>query len=375
MRIALLARRFDSSGGGTERDLIVTARGLVKAGHEARIYASEIRGEIKNTEFKVKLVDSLAPGRAARLISFAYAAPKAARRDGADLVLSFARTVDADILRAGGSAHACYVRAARQWRGAISAGAMWASPYHRAQMLVERRGFTSPRLKLAIAVSNLVRADLVREFKLAEDKVVTLYNGVDLERFAPPRDDVARREIRSRLGLAGDTPVVAFVGNGFARKGLRFLIQAWPAVGADAHLLVVGNDRSASWYRAEAMRLKVANRIHFAGARHDVAEIFHAVDALALPSLFEPFGNVIMEAMASGLGVLASAQSGASELLPEPMTKFMVANSSDPGEIASKMNLLLSERHGLCAIARDTAAQYTWDRYARELAGIVDRVA
>ncbi len=108
--------------------------------------------------------------------------------------MSFARTVGADVIRSGGSAHISYVRAARQWRSAMQWGAMRLSLYHRAQMFIERRGFTSPELKLAIAVSNLVRDDLMREFQLPGQKVVTLYNGVDLERFTPPRDGSARDE-------------------------------------------------------------------------------------------------------------------------------------------------------------------------------------
>ena len=79
-------------------------------------------------------------GRTAGLLSFAYGAPQAARREGADLVISFARTVGADVMRSGGSAHISYVRAARQWRSAMEWRAMRLSLYHRAQMFIERRG-------------------------------------------------------------------------------------------------------------------------------------------------------------------------------------------------------------------------------------------
>ena len=95
-------------------------------------------------------------------------------------------------------------------------------------------------LKAAIAVSNLVRDDLIREFHLPAEKVVKLYNGVDLDRFTLPCNDSARREIRSSLDTTDGAPLVAFVGNGFARKGLRFLIEAWPRVAHGAHLLVAG---------------------------------------------------------------------------------------------------------------------------------------
>ncbi len=230
MRIALLTRRFDPHGGGTERDLIITADCLRAAGHQLTIFAREVRGE--SAVYKVRPVGGFAIGRTAGLLSFAYGAPQAARREGADLVISFARTVGADVMRSGGSAHISYVGAARQWRTAMQWRAMRFSLYHRAQMLIERRGFASPQLQVAIAVSNLVRDDLMREFRLPGQKVVTLYNGVDLERFTPPRDDSARREIHSRFSIPKGAPLVAFVGNGFGRKGLRFLIQGWARVSA-----------------------------------------------------------------------------------------------------------------------------------------------
>src|SRR6516164_5425535 len=106
MRIALIGRRFDPAGGGTERDLIVTARLLSAAGHDVTIYAGEIRGKV--ADCVVRLVRAPGIGRTMRLLSFAARATPAARRDGADLVLSFARVVGADILRSGGSAHSSY---------------------------------------------------------------------------------------------------------------------------------------------------------------------------------------------------------------------------------------------------------------------------
>jgi len=373
MRIALLTRRFDPHGGGTERDLIVTAECLRAAGHEIMILADEVRAP--SPDFKVHEVGSIAFGRTAALLTFAYRAPIAARRTGADLVVSFARTIGADVMRSGGSAHVSYVRAARQWRSPLAWNVMRAAPYHRAQMYIERRGFGSAQLRVAIAVSNLVRDDLIAQFHLPATKAATLYNGVDLDRFAPPQDDSARREVRSSLDLVDGAPMVAFVGNGWGRKGLKSLIGAWPKVARGAHLIVVGADQGAGWYRRQAMRLGIERRVHFVGAMPDVTQIFHAVDAVALPSLFEPFGNVILEAMASGAPVLSSAQSGASELLPEAMRRFVVGDPTNSDEIAQKMNLLLEAAGELRGLARATAEKYTWQAHAENLLAIISAAA
>ena len=176
MRIALLTRRFDSAGGGTERDLIVTANCLRAAGHQVTIFADEIRGATGTWNVR-RVGGRLRLGRALSLMRFAWTAAPAARRAGADLVLSFARCVGADVMRSGGGAHASYLRAARKWRGPLGAAAMRFSPYHQVQMLVERQAFRNPGLKRVIAVSNFVRDDLIREFNLAARK-----NDDDLQR-------------------------------------------------------------------------------------------------------------------------------------------------------------------------------------------------
>ena len=126
-------------------------------------------------------------------------------------------------------------------------------------------------------------------------------------------------------------PVVAFVGNGFARKGLGPLLEAWPAIESHPYLLVAGTDRSALRYIRLAHRLGVGSRVRFLGAVGQIEQLFHAADAFALPSFFEPFGNVVMEAMAGGLGVLVSAQSGVAELLPAAMHPFVVKDPANSG--------------------------------------------
>jgi UDP-glucose:(heptosyl)LPS alpha-1,3-glucosyltransferase len=369
MRIGLITRRFDPNGGGTERDLLMTARILDAAGHSLTIYAAEVRAP--SSEFSVCCVSTPPLGRALRLVAFSAKAADTARRDGADIVLSFARVANADILRSGGGAHSSYVHAARQWQGRAGHIAVRVSPYHLAQIAVERRSYTSPCLKRAIAVSDLVRRDLIRTFTLDPTAVTTLYNGVDLERFRPEEGTRTRLAIRHELGIPDRAPTAMFVGNGFARKGLRFLIEAWPMLDLDAYLIVAGADRRSAAYVRLAARHGMRERIRFAGPRSDIERLFLAADALALPSLFEPFGNVVMEAMAAGLPVLCTTACGASEVIPLEMREFIVTNPTDVGEIAARLKALLKVRSDLSAFARTTAEQFTWERYGKELLALI----
>jgi len=372
LRIALLSRRFDSSGGGTERDLIVTAEQLARAGHHVTVYAAEKRGGGERHE--VRLVRTPPLGRAFRLWRFAHLAPAIARADGADLIVSFARAIGADVIRSGGGAHVSYLEAARKWQSSSAAIAMRLSPYHRVQMAIERRAFASSRLRLVIAVSEVVRRDLIERFKLPPTKVATLYNGVDLERFRPPASEDTKRGIRHEFDIPDSVPLVMFVGNGFARKGLPFMLEAWPRLESSAHLLVVGNDNARADYERRVRALGLDRRVHFAGARNDVAGLFHAADVLALPSIFEPFGNVVLEAMASRLKVVTSAQAGVSEVLPPELARFTIRNPCDSIEIASRLDEIIDAPADLGRQARAAAGSYSWDRYGVNLIRLLEDV-
>jgi UDP-glucose:(heptosyl)LPS alpha-1,3-glucosyltransferase len=373
MRIALITRRWDPEGGGTERDLVATARALRDAGHAISIYAGEVRAA--PGEWSVVRVGVRLPSRAVSILRFGFAAPAAARRAGADLTISFARSVGANVLRSGGGAHSSYLRAAARWRGSVRASLMRIQPYHRAQMFLERRGFRSRRLKLAIAVSDFVRADLISAFGISRSKVVTLYNGVDLDHFKPATSAQTREDIRREFKLPASSDVVLFVGNGFGRKGLGALIEAWPIMPRRPFLLVVGADREMNRYRARADALGVGPLVTFAGAQADPARFFHASDLLALPSYFEPFGNVAMEALASGVPAITSAMCGVTEILPEAMRRYRIADPGDAGEVALRIGAILDAAPALARTARDGAEKFTWERHTRELLAIVEAAA
>ncbi len=112
----------------------------------------------------------------------------------------------------------------------------------------------------------------------------------------------------------------------------------------------------------------------FTGPQPKVEEIFHAADAFAMPSLFEPFGNVVMEAMATGLPALTSAFSGVAEVIPASMRGFRVDNPDDVGEVALRLGALFDAPASLANEARATAEKFTWERYAKELNTLLESI-
>ncbi len=370
----MLVRRFDPSGGGTERDFAAAAQCLSRAGHEVRIHAARAASTSWHGMRVRKLPVPVFP-RSLEVIGFGLLAGRVARREGAELTISFGRTTDCDFIRCEGGAHAAYLEAARQWESGAASAARALSPYHAAQCRIEELGLRSGRLKLVLAISNLVGDDLKRRFNLPAGKVQTLYNGVDHRRFQHASDPQRRAAIRGALAIDSSTPVVLFVGHGFRRKGLGQLIEALPLCGANPLLLVAGEDHAMEFFRRAARRLRIEPRVRFLGRRGDIPDLMAAADAVALPSLFEAFGNVVLEGMAAGRAVLTTARCGAAEVLPPPMRRFVVRNAMDPAELARQLDALLEAGPELGAIARAAAAQFTWQRFGERLVELVERAA
>lgn len=374
MRIALAHKRLDLKGG-TERDLYRTAEGLRDLGHEVHLFCSEF-GVAAPAGVQSHLLPVVPLGRTARLASLAILGPKRIAQFHCDVVVSFGRMLRQDVLRCGGGSHRGFLQ-----RMAISGGArrrLWQrlSPYHRSLLAIERREFCSGRYKKILAVSAEVKRDLMENYAVPERDIAVIYNGVDTERFHPAKRDSVGLAVRQRHDIPPDAPLVLFVGNGFQRKGLDRLLALWDSPPMkDVYLLVVGDDARLGRYRAWGDKI-APGRVVFAGRRDDVENFYAAADMVALPSLQEAFGNVVLEALASGLPVLVSASAGAAEILAGRLLKGAIARGDEPAELAGAIADLLraSSDATLRREARQLAQEYSWPKHFAKLDALLTAV-
>lgn len=366
MKIAFLHKRLDQNGG-TERDLFLTAQGMCELGHEVHLLCSEFaiappRGVVSHQVRSVPL------GRTVGMWSAALATRSRVQAGGYDVVVSFGRFLAADVVRCGGGTHRGFLE--RMARAGGARRQLWqnASIYHRSVLALERRQFESPHLKKIIAVSKAVKRDVLGNYRIAEDKIAVVYNGVDARRFHPELRSEQRRHIRSCWKIPESAPTVLFVGSGFRRKGLDRLLRLWRSRKlADCYLLVVGADAGMAQYKARAEAL-APGRIIFAGRQEDVENYYAAADLVALISIQEAFGNVVLEAMAAGLPVLVSCEVGAAEILEGDLSDGIVEHPDDLTELERKLVCLL-ERASDAALARQArqiAERYSWDEHFRK---------
>lgn len=365
MKIALLIESFGALGGA-ENQAAMLAAALLERGHAVRVFAAKVRGAVEG-------VETTALG-ASDHQGFARAAKAALQGGTFDVVHSFARTVSQDLLRLGGGVHAEYLRRMEPSRSRLGRWFSRLNPKERRILKLERESFRPESTRLIQAVSDRVREEVVRHYGVGPARIVVTRNSVDLKRFHPGLRE-RRPKVLAELGLPFDAFVVLFVGSGFRRKGLKRAIEAAGLLPRDANAwLIVAGSGGSRRYAWMAKRRQV--RAKFLGARSDVDNLYGVADAFVLPTLYDPFPNVCLEAMASGTPVIVTAVAGVSEIITPGTDSFVVPDPGDPHEIASRLSRLLDkrERANVGQAARKTAEKRPFEKYVEETLELYDRL-
>ena len=350
MRLALICRplRFH---GGVETATAGLMGELLRRGHAIDLLTTS--GQEDWPGVTVRRLPVLRRPSVLRLLSFALAARRAVSGAGYDIVQSHERGLRQDIYRAGEGVHRAYLTAmGRRWSGL--------SPRHRLVCALETRIFRLRSARLVVAISRGGKAEIERLYRTPPERVSLVYNGVDLGRFHPRNRARFGPTARDELGLRADSWAILFVGSGFERKGLGPLIQGLARV-ADARCrLVVAGRGDTRPYRELAGRLGLDGRVTWVGAYRDVERLYAAADVVALPALYEPFGNVHLEALAAGVPVLTSARAGGSELVSRGENGWVVSVPSGEAIAEGLRALHESERDTLAEAARASAEPFTY---------------
>jgi UDP-glucose:(heptosyl)LPS alpha-1,3-glucosyltransferase len=367
MRIGLCHKTLDMKGG-TELDFYHTARGLSELGHEVHLFCSDFV-IAPPAGVPVHRIPIIPFGRTARLWSFAAIAPWVIRRYRCDLVVSFGRVLYQDVLRCGGGSHRVFLSKIGAQSGRLRRLWQSISLYHRSVLLLEKQQFSKGHFKLILAVSQEVKQELVATYAIPEDKITVLYNGVDQRRFHPSLRMKWGTAIRQQWDIPMGAPVVLFVGSGFRRKGLDRLLHVWqgPAL-KNCYLMVVGDDAWIARYRAVADSV-AKGRIIFAGRQSEIERYYGAADVVVLPAVQEAFGNVVLEALASGVPVVANQGVGAAELFAGSIAGEVVRHTGDAAELESKLVAMLRKARDPATrqAARELGERYSWDKHYRAL--------
>lgn len=341
-RIALVRQRY-TAFGGAERFVARAVQALQAKGAEITVVTRRWE-PVGGTHALV--CDPFYLGSLWRDRGFARCVCRALAAHPFDLVQSHERIACCDLYRAGDGVHREWLAQRRRILGPLARLGIALNPYHRYVLGAERRLFASPRLKAVICNSRMVRDEIRHYFRLPAERLHVIYSGVDTDAFHPRLGEAHRRAVRERYRIPQDAALFLFVGSGFERKGMAALLRAMAGLPPTAHLLVVGKDKKSRKFEGLAQRLGVRQRVRFAGPQQDVKPFYGAADALALPTLYDPFPNVALEAMAAGLPVVTSLKSGVAELVEDGKNGY-VRDALDVAGLIDAMGRLLPREASL----------------------------
>ena len=370
MKLALIRQRY-TAFGGAERYVDRLAAILAEQGHEVHMLARKWNaGPAGPMIFHP--VHSLGGPTFIKQPAFARAVARMVGRGGYDLVHGFDRTWSQDVYRAGDGCHVEFLARRARMEGARRGWIDRINPRHRAFLDLEARLFSDARLKRVLANSKQGRDEIMRHYRVPESKIRVVYNGLDKARFHPGSAAAHREAVRAELGLAMDEPLALFVGSGFVRKGLRELIGALQH--CRCRLLVAGRDRREPFVRL-ADRLGLSGRVLFLGPRTDVDRLYGAADVFVLPSWYEPFSNACLEAMASGLPVVTTEETGAAEVIERGVNgctvKFPVV-SEELGQAVDRA--LALDRPALIRANQRILRPFDWDENVAQTLAVYEEI-
>ena len=373
IRLAIGIRDFSKKKGGAERYLVDLCTRMAIEGHEVHVYAGHQDEEDPRITFhSVKTI--LFP-KSLRLLSFAIRATKAIENGNYDITFGVGNTLKADILQPHGGVHwAWFWRSLRvydhpilwtiKFLGRVFSPKQWVSGW------IEDAPYRWKHLRAIIAISDMVKQDMIQWYQIPEDKITVVYNGVDIEHFHP-RNRQYREEIRRRHGI-GDELVILFVSNNFRMKGLAYLLKGLGEIKKEDHppfkLLILGRDQEGPYLRL-AKRLGMDRDIIFAGSTKEPEKYYGASDFLVHPTFYDACSLTVLEALASGLPVITTHCNGAGGIITQGQEGFVISDPRDDQVLVERISFFLNrEKIEKASIAaRYLAESYSLERNWREM--------
>src|SRR5215470_1805504 len=352
MKLGIVRQRY-TPFGGAERFVERAIDALLGRGVRVRVY-TRAWPAARAGRVEPVVCNPYYVGSVWRDAGFAHAVRGALARDRPDIVQTHERIAGCDIFRAGDGVHRAWLAERVRTRGRAERLAIAANPHHRYLLAAEAKVFADPSLKAVICISQMVKDDVRRYFEIPEAKLHVIYNAVDPREFGPG----VRREraaTRARLGLVDGDVAFLLLGSGYARKGVPAALAALARLPARARLVIVGRDKDPARYEALARRQGVHPRVVFAGPQQDPRPYLGAADVFVLPTLYDPLGNAVLEALACGLPVITSRRCGAGELVARHDAGAL-CDAVDPDRLAAEMEQLLDPGVRARAAARAPAA-------------------
>jgi len=390
MKIAISHTRY-SYVGGVEKYIYSLVERLLDAGHEVHYFCHFWEPNADPRIRFHKVPNPFKPIRSLKVWSFDRLSERAIAKENFDVIHGFTKTSRQDIYTDGSGCLLDYQEytLSDSDSGSSFAQSLRRNSLHQRQIeRIERARFTRGNFQRIVAMSRLAQQQIVTRYGLSEDEVPVIYNGVDYQNFNPEKTRNRREPMREQLNYLEKDFVVLLIANDYQRKGLRTLIEAADIIekrgglpnGRRLQVAVVGKERHT---REQVLyklvkELGLYQRVRFFGPQREIPEWHAMSDLHALPSRFDIFGNVVLEAMAMGIPALVSKKAGAAEVVVDGETGFTFDDPKDSQAWADRIIECAADPkryEAMCEASRVEAVKYSWDRHFEQMLEIYKEIA
>jgi len=357
------------SWGGAERVAVNLSQRFSKRGHEVHVITAASDTPIEGINLHILKIKRLfSPWK---IISFQRKVRQIIKNGKYDIVYSLCQVYPVDIYRVGGGIHGYWMRLQYptpvfRWMKYLT------SLVHLAMVYLEKQIFKEGNCKFFITNSKLIKNHVMEYFHIPEGKIKVIYNGIDNTIFNIGVKTY-RKTMREKYQIHDDELVLLFVANNWERKGLSTIIEAMQKTDIKKiRLLIVGRGKMRRYLSLAKSKRIHPDKLIFVGHTGDIEKYYGMADIFILPSIYEPFSNVCLEAMACGLPVITTKSNGASELIASGENGFILDDWKDSDNLA-RIILRLNEntiREEMGNSAAKTAKNYTWERHIEKTSEI-----
>lgn len=317
LKVTLLSRHC-TARGGLEKWTSRLAKGFTKKGAEVTILTSDrVSEEPSHPHIHVESFPLTRKFNFRKMNQFDLLTRKWNRTHPAQIIFGMDRTRIQTHIRAGNGVHAAYLEKRKAFEK-YPPYKRWLNPLNQTVLKIEKEAFESPELKILFTNSYMVKEEILTHYNVSPEKIEVIHNGVEWKEMEKDFSTWVEGKQKKCQDYCLDTNRFhfLFVGNGYERKGLAILMEALATLkNKEFHLSVVGKDRNLPAFKKLARTLGLQNQIHFFGPQKNVRPFFQIADCLAIPSHYDPFAKVTVEALAMGLFVASSKTNGGHEII------------------------------------------------------------
>jgi UDP-glucose:(heptosyl)LPS alpha-1,3-glucosyltransferase len=374
MKIALIQKDFFPHKGGAEQYAVNLVGALMRQGHEVTVFAHQWDKTLTHGP-KFQYVPMIKGPSFLQILSFVRNTQKSLSKGRYDIVHSLSRCFPQDVYRMGDGIYRYWLRVKEQNR--LKMLMNFCSPRHLAILWVEKQIFAKGNSRRIIANSQLCKGHAIQYYRVDPLQITVIRNGVDFDRFNLGVRFAYREELRKLYDIGENDVVILFVAMNFRRKGLIPLLKAVGRLSNTdrVKLLVVGKGK-IGYFKRIALKLNIDRHVTFVGPASKMEPYYGGADFLVLPTYYDPFANVCLEALACGLPVVTTKVNGASELIEDGKNGFVVSDPDDFKALAEAIMKLMNPklRNSMAANAYESVKHLTIEEHAKRVCHVYDEI-